>query len=340
MATQLTPPTDLMDVNAGPPTDLVGSSNAPAKPSALSRFSGALAESAPLSAHQAPAPGEQAPPLGETLKNFFMPGEGKDFESGDIRNLVHAIPGAGPGLYQILKDADQKNWPEMLGHMTGLFGVGGTQSAPAAQENTIGVGAPRYVPPETVGQTKPLMPSGLGTKLAASVPTVTPTMADIGGMISPRIGHALRMIGRLQERLGTSEAEAPETPAATAPQPSAAPAPAENLRTKFMSKQEAAREARANDLAEFLHQNGEGVRPGDAAKMGPAEWKLANQGVNSMRGIADKATAPSPATIKLTMDKLAARWGVSDAEAATRARLPGNAYDIAQRLKIEMGQGE
>lgn len=99
----------------------------------------------------------------------------------------------------------------------------------------------------------------------------------------------------------------------------------------------------AQDLADFLHSDGQGISHEDALRMGPDQWKLARTAVRQT----GKASAPSPATVQLALEHLKAleeHAGVPakvapiqpTSEASTLLR--GKSLDIAQRLAAEMSQ--
>ncbi len=222
--------------------------------------------------------------------------------------------------------------------------------------------------------------AGKGAKAAVrALPEVTPGMADMAGLVEPRIAHGLRILGRIQHAVGSAVKEAPAEvkPAAEASRivlpeseesvqrpewrqeivselnkkPGAVAEPANTVTSpetaeaapQVSTRESANRTKLAQDLAEFLHSNGEGISHSDALRMGPDQWKLARSAVRQ----SGKAAVPSPATVQIALEHLKTLEESGKASAkvvpitsAPSAALKGSPTDTASWVIVDKATGK
>jgi hypothetical protein len=364
-----------------------------AAPNTFQRVARAATEANPLSMRQLPPEGTAAPTWAGTfqgVKEALVPGPGH-LGGGNPLDLVHAIPLVGPSLANLLSEMNPEQWPEALGHMIGVGAQGGPQALgegaapPAAMEprpagagigRTLARGALKVAAEPEVGV---VTGAGIGSALGHPV---------IGAMLGRAMSaHANKLLGRLQEQLGTEVPDAPtaETmaipemyrPNLAQPKPSAItpgeapPAARPDWRQEIVTElnkkpgnvaqpkntvtspetapagpeisgREAANRSKlAQDMAQFLHSNGQGISYEDALRMGPDQWKLARTAVRQT----GKATTPSPATIQLALEHLQDIQKTTPIRAATPAaaaeagsHLSGRSLELARQMAEAIGQ--
>jgi hypothetical protein len=277
---------------------------------------------------------------------------------------LNVVPGLGAALDEAATKGANGDWG-------GMVADAGALAANIATPKLLGKAS------GVAGEAASL--AGKGAKAAVrALPEVTPGMADAAGLLEPRIAHGLRILGRIQHAVGSTLKEAPAeaAPAAEASrivQPGEAAAqvrpdwrqeivsdlnkkpgnvaePANTVTSpetaaaapEVTPRESANRTRLAQDLADFLHSEGQGISHSDALRMGPDQWKLARSAVRQ----SGKASVPSPATVQLALEhlkdieaKAGAPGKIVPINAGEEgARLKGKSLDIAQQLAGEMAK--
>jgi hypothetical protein len=258
--------------------------------------------------------------------------------------LLNGIPGLGAALDEAGNKAESGQYAQAAADTAALATqiIAGKYAPAAATRTAEGIAA-------------------IPAKAALALPKVSPAAADVAGLFSPRAAHALRILGRIQQAVGSPLAEAPAE-AATAgtiePGPRVVLAESEGVSVP----RSAERQAIIDEANKPAHAAPEKVAESNTitnpqtAESGPQiSAREAGNRTALAQDMADflhskgngitvsdarrmgpdqwkmaysavrqgkKVRAPSPDTIQLTMEHLSDLWGKAEPEPA--ATSPGS----------------